>query len=304
MNTKPHDNYSTGKSNRQRVNDIRNRKILVLGISVIVCLFLSAGLIYQALLQRTDKSAAQLVSVSVSLSESAASQQTSESQGSWVRSGNTRKTQAVTKTPTQVLTKAPTEVPTAKPTSQTSVSKPSEITYEPLSVNIRGKNIRASVIKCIPAEALRDSEHGLYVSDNLVAAVPEIEGLSYYSLGAEYGGQRSFSNSIYDTSDEVWDILLYSYNRLESEYGITWNQSIVTDSPIWFGKKILIDCCYNMPSFEWDETAVTDWHDDLESNGYGEELSDIVQFMLPAGRVVRGFIHNQGIYMNDNHFIY
>ena len=114
MNTNPHDSHSTGKSNRQRVNEIRNRKILILSISVIICMFLAGGLIYQTLLQRTDGAAAQHASLGAN------NQRANESQGSIVRSGNTQKTIAATKNPTQVPirtpTKAPTQVPTRTPT--------------------------------------------------------------------------------------------------------------------------------------------------------------------------------------------
>ena len=110
MNTNPHGSHYTGKSNRKRVNEIRNRKILILSISVIVCLFLAGGLIYQAIPQRTDGSEEQQAGLD------AYNQQTNESQGSTVRSGNTLKTQVATKTPTQAPTRTPTKAPTQVPT--------------------------------------------------------------------------------------------------------------------------------------------------------------------------------------------
>ena len=110
MNTNPHDNHSTVKSNKQRVNEIRNRKILILSIFVIICMVLAGGLIYRALPQRTDGSATQHASLAAN------NQQANESQGSIVRSSNTQKTIAATKNPTQVPTRTPTKAPTQVPT--------------------------------------------------------------------------------------------------------------------------------------------------------------------------------------------
>lgn len=307
MNTNPNDNHSTGKTNRERVNEIRNRKILILSITVIVCLFLAVGVIYQAMPQRTDVSTAQQVITTTEKDSHMESQQSNELQGSMSRSDITQIPQVPTQAPTKEPTKAPTRIPpqasTVKPSNETGGSKPSEILYDMLSVNINGNTLRASVIRSISPDAVRDIQHRLYVGGKLVAAVPEMEGFSYYSGYGENDNRRCFSNSIYDTSYEVWDVLLYSYDRLESEYGISWNRAIVTNSPIWEGKKVLISCNYNIPSFEWDETTVTDWHDDLESNGYGKQLSDVIQFTLPSGWVVRGFIHNQGYDLENNLFI-
>lgn len=197
MNTNLHDKHSAGKSNRQRVNEIRNRKILILSISVIACLFLSGVLIYQALPQRINSSKEKKVSVEANRSGSANDQQANGSQGSTVRSGNAQKTQDATETPTQAPTRSPTKTPTQVPTSLLTKTPTQVPTEAPTRIPTQAPTVR-------PA-----NQASLSGSRNGNTLVSEISSIVLYDYGAsseltdQYGAYTA-SNCFDRNTNTTW----------------------------------------------------------------------------------------------------
>lgn len=217
MNTNPHDNHFTGKSNRQRVNEIRNRKILILSISVVVCLFLAGSLIYQALLPRTDNSTARQASVEAVGSGGATSQQMNGSQSSTVRSGNTQKAHAATKTPTQAPSRTPTKNPTQAPTKAPTRVPTQAPTARPVNRasvrNSRNGNALASekgsiVISDFGASSELTDQYGAYTASNCFdrnTNTTWAEGESGDGIGSTISGSWSVESGSWQiTGVAIW----------------------------------------------------------------------------------------------------